>query len=153
MSQSGKKIKELEVMVAETIQEAQDTVTLVLFTGNDQLTYEPEACAGQVGVGSDGVVRWGGGVARYVYVMDADAANPGVPPNLDLPDGTIWRLDVHPDDPAIESGIRYGDEGDGALQTHPVAGTPDALVSGREYYLYVLKDIYQPAERCLFEAP
>ena len=41
MNQTGKKIKGLEVMVAETIHEANDTVTLVLFTGNDHLTYEP----------------------------------------------------------------------------------------------------------------
>ena len=40
MSQ-GKKIKELEVMVADAVEEAKDVVTLVLFTGNDQLTYEP----------------------------------------------------------------------------------------------------------------
>ena len=41
MSPTAKKIKELEVMVAETIDEAHDAVTLVLFTGNDHLTYEP----------------------------------------------------------------------------------------------------------------
>jgi ferredoxin-NADP reductase len=41
MNQSGKKIKELEVMVTETVHEAPDAVTLVLFTGNDQLTYQP----------------------------------------------------------------------------------------------------------------
>ncbi len=37
----GKKIKELEVMVAEVRQETPDTVTLVLFTGNDRLEYLP----------------------------------------------------------------------------------------------------------------
>lgn len=36
-----KKIKELEVMVADVIEETYDTTTLVLFTGNDILTYEP----------------------------------------------------------------------------------------------------------------
>ena len=35
------KIKEMEVMVADVIQEAPDTVTLILFTGNDKLNYEP----------------------------------------------------------------------------------------------------------------
>ncbi|RMF67058.1 MAG: oxidoreductase [Calditrichaeota bacterium] len=35
------KIKELEVMVADAIQETPDTVTLVLFTGNDTLDYAP----------------------------------------------------------------------------------------------------------------
>ena len=41
MTEKREKIKELEVMVAEVIQEAQDTVTLILFTGNDKLNYEP----------------------------------------------------------------------------------------------------------------
>src|SRR6266850_3006082 len=36
-----KRIKELEVMVAETIVETHDTATLVLFTGNDRLDYTP----------------------------------------------------------------------------------------------------------------
>jgi 3-ketosteroid 9alpha-monooxygenase subunit B len=35
-----KKIKEMEVMVAETIVETPDTTTLVLFTGNDHLDYK-----------------------------------------------------------------------------------------------------------------
>ena len=35
------KIKELEVMVADVIQEAHDTATIVLFTGNDVLNYQP----------------------------------------------------------------------------------------------------------------
>jgi 3-ketosteroid 9alpha-monooxygenase subunit B len=37
--QRGKKIKELEVMVADVIPETPDTATLVLFTGNDRLDY------------------------------------------------------------------------------------------------------------------
>jgi len=36
-----KKIKELEVMVADVKAETPDTVTLVLFTGNDHLEYKP----------------------------------------------------------------------------------------------------------------
>ena len=35
-----KRIRELEVMVAETIEETPDTTTLVLFTGNDRLEYQ-----------------------------------------------------------------------------------------------------------------
>jgi ferredoxin-NADP reductase len=41
MIEKREKIKELEVMVADVIQEAPDTVTLILFTGNDKLNYEP----------------------------------------------------------------------------------------------------------------
>lgn len=35
-----KRIRELEVMVADTIEETHDTTTLVLFTGNDRLEYQ-----------------------------------------------------------------------------------------------------------------
>jgi ferredoxin-NADP reductase len=35
------RIKELEVMVAEVIRETPDTATIVLFTGNDRLDYQP----------------------------------------------------------------------------------------------------------------
>ena len=35
-----KRIKDLEVMVADTIRETPDTVTLLLFTGNDRLEYQ-----------------------------------------------------------------------------------------------------------------
>ena len=35
----SRRIKELEVMVADVIVEAPDTTTLVLFTGNDRLEY------------------------------------------------------------------------------------------------------------------
>jgi len=41
MTQTREKIKEMEVMVADVIQEAPDTATLILFTGNDKLNYEP----------------------------------------------------------------------------------------------------------------
>lgn len=41
MNESRKKTREMEVMVADVIAEAPDTVTLVLFTGNDRLAYEP----------------------------------------------------------------------------------------------------------------
>ncbi len=40
-SDSRRKIKELEVMVADVIKETPDTTTLVLFTGNDRLEYKP----------------------------------------------------------------------------------------------------------------
>lgn len=39
-SDKRKRIKEMEVMVADTILETSDTTTLVLFTGNDQLNYK-----------------------------------------------------------------------------------------------------------------
>ncbi len=41
MDKNRHKIKQLEVMVADVIKEAHDTTTLVLFTGNDHLEYQP----------------------------------------------------------------------------------------------------------------
>jgi len=41
MNATRKKIKKLEVMVADVIEETPDTTTLILFTGNDLLDYEP----------------------------------------------------------------------------------------------------------------
>lgn len=40
-TEKRRRIRELEVMVAETITETPDTTTLVLFTGNDRLDYQP----------------------------------------------------------------------------------------------------------------
>jgi hypothetical protein len=118
----------------------------------DQLVFEPEACENGEGVGPMGVVRWTGGDARYVYVMAPWADNPGVPPNLDLPFGTLWRLDVAPEDEPLASGISYATAPGNSRQSWPVNAAAPSLVPGQTYYLYVLKDIYQPLTRCLFTA-
>ena len=119
----------------------------------DQLTYEPQACEGSAGIDSSGLVRWSGGGARYLYILEADSANPGVPPNLDLPEGTIWRLDVGPEDSSMTSGLTYGTVPQGATQTFPASGAPAPLVSGQTYYLYAMMDVALPLSRCLFTAP
>lgn len=41
MTEKREKIKDLEVMIADVIHETPDTATLILFTGNDKLNYEP----------------------------------------------------------------------------------------------------------------
>jgi hypothetical protein len=118
----------------------------------DQLAFEPERCTGDVGVGADGMVTWTGGPARYVYVMRADSDSPGVPPNLDLPEGTLWRLDVsHTADP-VASPLPYGAIPNGTRQGFPTEGAPEPLRAGFAYYLYVLQDIYAPLTRCTFVA-
>jgi hypothetical protein len=116
----------------------------------DQLQYKPGACENGEGVGADGSLSWRGGGARYVYVLEADAANPLAPPNMDLPEGTIWRLDVRPDANPIQRGLAYGGVPQGASQRFPEAGRPAALTRGSAYYLYVLADIGLPITRCLF---
>lgn len=115
--------------------------------------YEPQPCAEGEGVAGDQTVTWAGGRARYVYVLDADAPNPGLPPNLDLPAGTRWRIEVPWDSEPMTSGeIRYGATPEGARQAFPEGGSPAGLTSGQTYYLYVLADIGVPITRCLFTA-
>ena len=119
----------------------------------DQLVYEPGPCGDGQGLGADGTLSWTGGPARYVYVMQADSDSPGVPPNLDLPDGTLWRLDVDYTAEPVPSGVRYGDAPPGTRVAYPSSGEAPALQPGERYYLVALLDVYQPATRCLFVAP
>jgi hypothetical protein len=88
-------------------------------------------------------------------VLEAEAASPTVPPNLDLPEGTLWRIDVPGEDgtPLEPGTVRYGELPYGVAQRTPEAGPPSALVSGRTYYLYVTADVVIPITRCLFVAP
>ncbi|MCO4746279.1 MAG: proteinase inhibitor [Proteobacteria bacterium] len=132
-----------------------DFVTTAPFGGPlyDQLQFEPGACANGEGVSADGTITWSGGSARYVYVLESDASAPGVPPNLDLPFGTVWRLDVDYQADPLESGIGYGGGVAGASQRWPESGSAPELLSGQTYFLYVLADIYVPLTRCLFVAP
>ncbi|WNG36717.1 hypothetical protein F0U61_25890 [Archangium violaceum] len=121
---------------------------------DDQRLYRPTACANGEGVGADGTLRWRGGKARYVYVLEQDTTSPTVPPNLDLPQGTLWRLDVPSNGTPVESGtVRYGVIPAGMSQRFPASGQPATLTSGKTYYLYVLADIIVPITRCLFTAP
>lgn len=116
-----------------------------------QATYEPSMCSGGEGVGADLTVRWAGGPARYVYVMEATAANPGAPPNLDKPEGTLWRLDVPPDGKPVTSGeVRYGEAPNGMKQGVPASGSAPQLEPGKTYYLYATADVMVPITRCLF---
>jgi len=121
---------------------------------DDQRSYQPSACQNGEGVGADGTITWRAGPARYVYVLQSGSANPTVPPNLDLPEGTLWRIDVPwTGDPIPQSSVRYGVVPAGASQRLPESGPPPALVPGTTYYLYVLADVGVPITRCLFTAP
>jgi hypothetical protein len=113
----------------------------------------PQACAADVGIDASGKLVWKGGGARYLYVLEASASNPGVPPNLDEPSGTVWLVDVPSSAPAFASGLAYGSPASGMRQRIPSQGAPPALVPGQTYYLYVLRDIAQPIARCLFDVP
>ena len=110
---------------------------------------EPGTCGAGQGIDPDGTVHWTGGPARYLYVLEEGSENPGVPPNLDLPDGTLWRLDVRADSPALASGVAYGSAPKGTLQRVPL-DAPPALEPGRRYQLAVLLDVGLPVTNCSF---
>lgn len=117
----------------------------------EQDLYQPAACTDGEGVGRDGTVNWSGGAARMVLVLDEGSANPGVPPNRDTPDGTLWRVDAtDPTTRMLASGLGYGAVPDQGVQRFPASGAPAALEPGRTYYLYVSADYLQPITRCLF---
>ncbi len=119
----------------------------------DQIYYEPTACTNGEGVNAGGILNWVGGAARYVYVLEAGSKSPTIPPNLDKPVGTLWRIDVDPADEGLASGtVTYG-TATGATQKIPEAGQPAALTSGTEYYIYAAADVGIPLTRCLFTAP
>jgi hypothetical protein len=92
-----------------------------------------------------------GGTARYVYVLEAGSGNPGVPPNLDRPEGTLWRLDALASAAPIASGVKYGTTPAGSFQSLPERDPAPALKVGTTYQLYVLKDVGLPVANCLFE--
>ena len=113
-----------------------------------QATYEPRACAGSIGVKADGTIRFTGS-ARYLYLLEIGSANPGVPPNLDTPAGTIWRVDVPETAPALRGAVTYGRVPVGAAQRVPANGPPRALTVGEQVYLYTLADVGLPLTRCI----
>lgn len=113
--------------------------------------YEPSACAEGEKITTDSMMTWTGGGARYVYVLEQGSRNPGTPPNLDLPTGTMWRLDVAPDAKSVRTGkLHYGELPTGTSQAFPKDGAPAPLEEGKTYLLYVLADIAQPITRCTF---
>ena len=120
----------------------------------DQLSYQPQACQAGEGVDASGKLVWSGGKpARYVYVLEAGSDNPGIPPNFDLPAGTVWRVDVPHDGQPLASGLAYGAVPSGATQRFPASAPPAPLVAGHVYTLYVLYDVALPLARCTFSAP
>lgn len=118
-----------------------------------QLNFTPDQCSEEEGVDADGLLRWAPGRARYIYVLEAGSKSPTVPPNLDLPEGTLWRVDLPRDgSPVYSETVVYGEVPEGMTQVYPASGAPEALVPGREYYLYVAADVLYPISRCVFTA-
>jgi hypothetical protein len=119
----------------------------------EQLHYQPKACSAAEGIDANGTLRWKPGRARYVWVLPSDSLSPTVPPNLDVPAGSLWHLALPTDGAPVSSGsIRYGVVPEGMAQRVPVNSAPPSLVRGQTYYLYVAADILIPITRCLFVA-
>jgi hypothetical protein len=112
---------------------------------------KPDLCS-ELGHGVDAKlqVQFGAGQARYVYVLADASENPGVPPDLDTPQGTLWRLDVLASQPALASGLMYGSTPAGSFQVVPERGSAPALERGKRYQLVVLRDVGLPVTSCLF---
>jgi hypothetical protein len=116
--------------------------------------FRPEPCTEEEGIDADGVLRWIPGRVRYLSVLEPDAVSPTVPPNLELPEGTLWRVLLDKDEDPLASGtIRYGIVPSTMTQQFPASGKPKALVSGKTYYLHAMADVLTPISRCLFKAP
>ena len=110
----------------------------------------PKPCEAGQGIDHDGTVHWIGGPARYVYVLEEGSDNPGVPPNLDMPEGTLWRLDALASASAISSGLRYGTTPDVSFQALPETELAPELEDGATYHLVALLDVGLPLTSCLF---
>jgi hypothetical protein len=121
----------------------------------EQRDHVPERCTDEAALDADGTLRWSDERgARYLYVLAEGSDNPGMPPNLDLPAGTLWRVSVPHDGTPLASGtVRYGRVPAGAAQTFPVDGAaPPALEAGKRYQLYILADLAVPLARCIVES-
>jgi hypothetical protein len=103
-----------------------------------------------MGVDPQLAVQFGAAPARYVYVLAEGSDNPGVPPNLDLPQGTLWRLDVLPSAAPVASGLRYGTTPAGSFQAFPERDEAPKLARGKRYQLYALRDVGLPVANCYF---
>ena len=122
----------------------------------EQMTHEPESCPEGVGITNDGLISWDSErTARYIYVLEYGSNSPGIPPNFDVPEGTLWRIDVPFDGTPVESStVTFGTRPEDMTQRIPIDDAiPDALTSGQTYYLYVLEDVATPVVRCLFTQP
>ena len=121
---------------------------------HDQIFYKPEACTNGEGISNDGVIFWSGGDARYLYILEQGSQSPTVPPNLDKPEGTLWRIDVSSDSSPLKAGeVIYGQVPDGVTQAVPKERSAPPLQPGDTYYLYASLDVGIPITRCLFSAP
>lgn len=121
------------------------------FVFYEQDIYEPQDCEEGEGVDDDGIVRWEGGRARYLYILEEGSRNPGVAPNLDKPDGTLWRIDTVPPAVPMKTGeVTFGVVPEGHEQEIPAASAVPAELAPGRYVIFALADVGVPMTRCIF---
>ena len=146
-----------ELEYREVPQEEIDSVPPLTGPQAENRDRETTPCDPGVGVDSQGAIHWNVGGARYAWVMETTAVNPGSPANLHLPEGTLWHGLVHHEDPALESGqFMVSTDPAGARQLYPDPATTEApaLVEGQEYKLSLMRDHGFPLKaNCIFTYP
>jgi hypothetical protein len=115
--------------------------------------YTPGPCTDDEGIDKRGRITWAPGRVRYLSILEAGSTSPTVPPNLEVPEGTLWRVQLDADADPIASGeITYGEVPATMKQVFPATGTPAKLEKGKTYYLHASADIAYPISRCEFVA-
>ncbi|MFT5681030.1 MAG: hypothetical protein ACI8RZ_001936 [Myxococcota bacterium] len=100
----------------------------------------------------EGAVTWNGDGVRQIYILEEGADTPGFPPNLHLPQGTVWAIFAEAESAPMASGtVVPGVVPDGAVQAWPEDGSVPAMVEGQKYRLYTSPDVMIPREaNCTF---
>ncbi len=115
---------------------------------------ESVPCEPGLGIRADGTMNWGEEAARYILVMQPGSENPMSPPTRDVPEGTLWKLNIKSFAPAVNSGLRYGETVTNSHQRFPLPDrAPEALVPGQDYKFYVLRDVTNRLLNCTFTYP
>ena len=117
-----------------------------------RLSEAPIACTAPYEGVVDGRLTWNGDGVRQLYILEVGADAPGFPPNLHLPEGTVWALFVEPDaEPVLSGAVAPGEVPAGAWQAFPADGAPPVLEEGTTYTLYASPDVMNVREaNCTF---
>ena len=96
----------------------------------------------------DGTLLWNGGAARQIYILEEGAQTPGFPPNLHLPEGTVWALFVDPATGSpIEPGtLTPGEIPEGTFQAWPDDGSAPVFEEGTTYRFFAASDVMSSTE-------
>lgn len=120
---------------------------------NGSLYDEPTDCGPGEGMNADGKIVWKGGTARQIYLQTVGSQNPGSPPNLDKPEGTLWALYADHEGDAFTSGtIVPGDVPAGSRQAVPAdSDVAPTFEVGTQYRLFVTPDFLRSnTSNCIF---